>query len=170
MAVLSLSPVLTACGPRSTLDKESAYEQQMAILTSRGIVGEHPLLDLGSLRGRRMEGLYGGSFLGFSGNISGGDISKVQFAWATATDDPITVITEVPTTKALFRVRDGVTRPTVNFDLNLDTLVVRQASYERYAVVDSENPNDFLAPSFLGHVRFTLSPEQFQKIPNNLQK
>lgn len=155
---------LVGCEPP---DPKPTYRAQEEVLRVRGISGEHPLLDLGSLRGWQVDGTSGGNFVGFVGSVSGGDMSRVQFAWTTTNKDPLTVITEIPTTRAIFRIKIDQPQPTASFDIDVSKLVYY---YYEYKTRDFENPNDFLNPTYLQAVRFILSPEQFQKIPANLQR
>lgn len=106
-------------------------------------------------------------FLGsVSGSVEGNyqltKISSIQFAWRTTVEKPedaLTIITEVPFEKAVFKRAEEPNIATVAFSLYADNFLKNGQS------VDLVHPNNFLKPENLAWVRFTLPEEEFRKIP-----
>jgi len=172
LASLGLGGLVEGCGP-------SAKELQEEALQKRGILGEHKLLNLASLREPYLEGeisgwaagsffhFIGGMGGGVSGEIESGTISSIQFAWETKTNKPEAIITELPITKVTFIREEGLETPRVEFQFNYLGMWDISENLSK-GVKDFSNPNDYFTERYLETLEkavIKISPEDFLKLP-----
>lgn len=135
--------------------------RQDAILTNRGILGEHELYDLSTYRDMNLKGSFRGDIFFISGALEGKPANSLIVEWKINNGTGYKR-SEIPETKIIYNFQEDVTTPTIYFDLDA-WKTLYGGKIPSTSTLDSPNPEDYLQWDRIPFVRITISRESYNK-------
>jgi hypothetical protein len=127
------------------------FIKETQLLQEKGLIGDHPLMDLRELPGFDLNEQIKGGLLSIEGLIDGKTTQYIEFAWKTKEDDPRIIISKVPVENVQFMVikddpNANPTKSTVLFTGMKPEEFVKKSTLlsSRKSFLSSDNPNDYI--------------------------
>jgi hypothetical protein len=126
--------------------------EETQLLQEKGLMGDHPLIDLREVPGFDFNGQVSGGLLFIEGAIDGKTTQYIEFAWKTKEDDPRIIISKVPVENVQFTVIkddpsvDAIKSTVLFTGMKPDAFVIKEVDHsnKKGSILDSGNPNDYV--------------------------